>query len=414
MNFIPQKSNQNVFIHGCAATPFKLIDELLKSVPPQTTLIHLHTMGDLPWADAPYSNSIKIRNYFVGHGLRKKLDYDRIDHIPCFLSEVPEIFRSKVQPIDIALLNVSLPNKDGLCSLGVTCEVAKAAFDSAKIVIAQVNSQMPFIEGDGLIPLSEFDHVIEVNEPLPEIPFRAPTPEEKKIGDLIAGLVENGSTLQVGIGGLPDAVLHSLENHKNLGLHTEMWSDAALKLIQAGVIDNSQKKIHPGKSVSSFLMGSKKLYDFVNRNPNVLQLEVDKTNALQNISANPKAVAINSAIEIDLTGQVCSDSVGTRMISGFGGQVDFVRGASLSPGGKAIIALTSRTAKGKSRIVPTLTMGAGVVTTRAHVRYVVTEYGIANLYGKSLSERAAALTAIAHPEDREELKSQWKRLWKKN
>jgi 4-hydroxybutyrate CoA-transferase len=410
------KSGQTIFVHGLAATPHRLIHELLADISrlKNLTLVHLHTLGDIPWAEDRYAKSIRIRNFFVGSNLRKKLDYHRIDHIPCFLSEVPHFFRSGLQPIDLALLQISPPNKAGLCSLGVTVEAARAAFDSAKIAIGLVNSQMPFVEGDGVVPFSEFDATLEVNEALPEIPRRVPTAEEKKIGEFISGIVEDGSCLQIGIGGLPEAALLSLKNHKNLGLHTEMWSDSALELMESGAITNSQKKLYPGKSVSSFLMGTKAVYDFVNHNPNILQLGVDQTNALQNISANPKAVAINSAVEIDLTGQVCADSVGTRMISGFGGQLDFIRGAALSPGGKAIIALSSRTKSGHPRLVPTLRAGAGVVTTRAHVHYVATEYGIVNLYAKSLSERAKALISIAHPEDRENLDREWRRHWKKS
>lgn len=406
--------NQYVFLHGLAATPQALIPPLLERAKKLTrlNLVHLHTFGDTPWADDTYP-MIHIRNYFCGQTLRKKLDYDRIDHIPCLLSEVPKIFRSGRQPIDIALFHVSSPNAAGQVSLGVTCEVARAAFDICKVAIAQVNPRMPFIEGDGVLSLSDFDATMDVDTPIPEHPHRTATDEESRIGAFISELVEDGSTIQVGIGGLPDAVLSKLKGHKNLGLHSEMWSDGVLDLIETGVIDNSQKKLLPGKSLSSFVMGSEKLYRFCHQNKNLFQKDIAWVNDLQNIASNPKMVSINAAIEIDLTGQVCSDSVGTRIISGFGGQLDFIRGAALSEGGKPIIALTSRTPKGQSRIVPVLKPGAGVVTTRAHIRYVVTEYGIADLWGLSLHERRDALVGIAHPEDREKLRAEWNRLWKK-
>jgi acyl-CoA hydrolase len=406
-------NGQNIFLHGLAATPHNLIALLLEhaSTLSDITVVHLHTFGDAPWAGPQYPQ-IKVRNYFCGQSLRKYLDYNRIDHIPCFLSEVPTIFRSGKQRIDVGFFHISAPNSAGKVSFGTTVEVARAAFDVCKIAIAQINPQMPFIAGDGVLDLNEFDAILEVNDEIPQHLRKPPSQAESTIGNYISEMVEDGSTLQIGIGGLPDAVLSKLKSHRHLGIHSEMWSDGVLELIECGAVDNSRKKIQPGKTLSSFVIGSEKLYRFCHNNADLLQKEVSWINDLNHISANPKAVAINSAIEVDMTGQVCSDSIGTRIISGFGGQVDFMRGAALSEGGKPIIALTSRTSKGLPRIVPTLKQGAGVVTSRAHIRYVVTEYGIADLYARSLHERAQALTAIAHPEDRDFLKSEWARLWK--
>jgi 4-hydroxybutyrate CoA-transferase len=326
------------------------------------------------------------------------------------LSEIPQLFRSGRRPIDVALIHVSPPDKHGYCTLGTAVDITKAAFESAKFVVAQINSQMPRVQGDGLIHVSRFHASIEVNDPLPEIKSPKLTDIDLKIGANVASLIENGATIQVGIGAIPNAVLASLKNHRNLGIHSEMWSDGMVDLIQSGAVDNSKKAVHVGRSVSTFLMGTKRLYDFVNDNPSVIQLECDYVNNPNVIARNPKVAAINSAIEIDLTGQVCADSIGSSIYSGVGGQMDFIRGASLSPGGKPILALTSRTRHGISRIVSTLKPGAGVVTTRAHVHYVVTEYGIADLYGKTLSERAKALIAIANPLDWEKLNEEWRKL----
>jgi acyl-CoA hydrolase len=294
----------------------------------------------------------------------------------------------------------------------VSVDVTAAAVRAARIVIAQINPWMPRVHGDGQIHRDQIHFGVEVAEPLPEKTPRAPTPAEARIGELVAGLPRDGSTLQAGIGSIPDAVLGALSSHRHLGLHSEMWSDGALELIRKGVIDNSRKKVHAGKSVSAFVIGSRRLYDFVHDNPSVIQLGVDYVNMPVTIARNPKVVAINSAVEIDLTGQVCADSVGARILSGVGGQMDFMRGAALSPGGKPIIAITSRTHSGQSRIVPSLRTGAGVVTTRAHVHSVVTEHGTAELFGKTLGERATLLIGIAHPEDRETLGRQWRQLWR--
>jgi 4-hydroxybutyrate CoA-transferase len=398
-------SGARVFVQGGAATPNALLGELVAQAPRlrDVTLIHLHTEGPALYGDPRYQDTFRVINFFVGANLRRRMDYNRIDYLPCFLSEIPALFRSGACPLDIALLHVSPPDRFGFCSLGVSVDVARAAAEMAPICIAQVNPNMPRLHGDGLIPIQAFDALVEVEDPLPEVHFPTPSAREKDIARHVSSLIEDGATLQMGIGTIPNAVLNELTGHRDLGLHTEMWSDGALQLIERGIITNARKKVHRGKSVSGFLFGTKRLYDFVDDNPSVLQLEIDYVNQPNNIARNPKVVAINSAVEIDLTGQVCADSIGHNIISGVGGQMDFMRGAALSKGGKPIIALNSTTASGQSKIVGALQSGAGVVTTRAHVHYVVTEYGIASLYGKTLRERAEAMIAIAHPNHREAL-----------
>ncbi len=402
-------SGSRIFIQGGAATPNALIGELVSQAPrlKDVTLIHLHTIGEAAYAKPEFKENFRVVNLFVGGNMRGRIDYDRVDYLPCFLSEIPTLFRSRQCPLDVALLHVSPPDPFGYVSLGVSVDIAKAALESAKTVIAQVNPKMPRVHGDGMIHSSKFHALVEVDADLPECESGLPTPAEKKIAKFVSELIEDGSTLQMGIGAIPDAVARELTGHKNLGIHTEMWSDGALELLERGAVTNSMKKIHRGKSVSGFLMGSRRLYEFVNDNPSILQLEIDYVNNPNNIARNPKVVAINSAVEIDLTGQVCADSVGHRIISGVGGQMDFMRGAALSKGGKPIIALESRTAKGRSKIVSALQAGAGVVTTRSHVHYVVTEFGVAHVYGMTLGERARALIQIAHPDDRETLEREF-------
>lgn len=401
------RSGQRVFVHGSAATPLALLDALcaradeLRGV----ELIHLHTHGSAPHGDVP---GFRIANLFVGGNLRDRFDRDRIDYIPVFLSEIPALFRSRRRPIDVALIQVSPPDKHGLCTLGTSVDVAAAAVEVAGTVIAQVNRRMPRIHGDGVVKLSALHAWYEEDRALPEFPPAELGPIERAIGRHVAPLVEDGATLQMGIGAIPDAVLAELTHHRHLGIHTEMWSDGALDLLECGAVDNSRKVIHPDRTISGFLMGTQRLYDFVDDNPSVMQLDIAYVNRVDVIARNPKVTAINSAVEVDLTGQVCADSIGDRIISGVGGQMDFIRGASLSPGGRPIIALPSRTRRGESRIVPRLRAGAGVVTTRAHVHYIATEHGLADLYGKTLSERAAALIDIAHPDDREALAKAWR------
>lgn len=399
------KSGDNVFIHTAAATPKGLVKAMvdradeLKGV----EIFHLHTEGDAGYTRPELSESFHTNSLFIGSNCRGAVNDGAADFIPCFLSEVPIMFRRGVIPVDVALLQVSPPDKHGYTSLGVSVDASLAAAEMAKTVIAQVNPNMPRTHGDGLVHVRNFDAMVWSEEPIHEIPTHDLTETEQKIGEYIAGMIEDGSTLQMGIGAIPDAVLACLGNHKDLGVHTEMFSDGVIPLVESGVINNRLKKKHPYTIVSGFLIGSRKLYDFVDDNPYVRMLDIEYVNDTKVIRQNPKVVSINSAIEVDLTGQVCADSIGTRMYSGVGGQMDFIRGASLSEGGKPIIALPSVTRRGESRISAFLKPGAGVVTTRAHVHYVATEYGVADLYGKSLRKRARALIDIAHPEHREEL-----------
>ncbi|MEQ1879310.1 MAG: acetyl-CoA hydrolase/transferase C-terminal domain-containing protein, partial [Bdellovibrionia bacterium] len=362
------------------------------------------------YADSKFKDNFKVTNLFVGSNVRARMDFDRVDYLPCFLSEIPQLFLSKRKRIDVAILQLSPPDKHGFCTLGTSVDVARAAFEAANVVVAQVNRQMPRVHGDGFIHIGAVDRYIEVDVPLYESKVKQPSATEAAIGKYVSELIEDGSCLQAGIGAIPDAVLGALKGHRNLGVHSEMWSDGVLDLINSGAVDNSRKAVHPGKCISGFIIGSRKVYDFINDNPAVVQLGIDYVNSPTVIARNSKVAAINSAVEIDLTGQVCADSVGSRIISGVGGQMDFMRGASLSKGGKPIIAITSRTKTGRSRITCQLQAGAGVVTTRSHVHFVVTEYGSVDLAGKTLGERAKSLIQIAHPEDRERLLSEWKRL----
>jgi len=403
------ESGQRVFIHGAMATPRPLVEALVDQADRlrDVELVHLHTVGPARYADPRYAESFRVVNLFVGPNLRRAFDHDRVDYLPCFLSEIPALLRSRRRPVDVALIQVSPPDRHGLCTLGTSVDVAHAAVEVARTVIAQVNPRMPRVHGDGVFPLDRFDRWVELEEELPEAPPAPLGDVERAIGRHVASLVEDGATLQAGIGAIPEAALAELRHHRHLGIHTEMWSDGALDLIECGAVDNSRKEVHPGRTISGFLMGTRRLYDFVDDNPAVMQLDIAYVNRVQVITRNPKVTAINSAVEVDLTGQVCADSVGPRIISGVGGQMDFIRGASLSDGGRPIIALTSRTKAGEPRIVEQLKPGAGVVTTRAHVHYVVTEHGVADLYGKTLAERARALTAIAHPDDRDALERAW-------
>lgn len=402
------KSGDRVFIHSVAAAPQQLIRAMTNRAPElkNVEIVHIHTEGEVPYADTKYSGSFCTNSMFVGANIREALTTGRADYIPVFLSEVPALFRQNILPIDVALIQVSPPDKHGYCSLGVSVDVSRAAVQMAKKVIAQINPHMPRTHGDGLIHISKINATIDVDDPIPEVIHKPLSDIEIAIGKNIAGLVDDGATLQMGIGAIPDAVLSSLINHKDLGVHTEMFSDGLIELVEKGVVNNKKKKKHPEKIVGSFVMGSKKLYDFIDDNPLVQMLDVAYVNDTAVIRRNPKVTSINSAIEVDLTGQICADSIGTKLYSGVGGQMDFMRGASLSEGGKPIIALPSTTKSGTSRIVPYLKIGAGVVTTRAHVHYVVTEYGVANLYGKNLRQRAQALIKIAHPKHREWLEEE--------
>ncbi len=404
------RSGHRVFVQGAAATPHALINALVERADEleDVELLHLHTHGPARYADPDMAKSFRVANLFVGGNMRNKLDGNRVDYLPCFLSEIPALFRSGRRPIDVAMLHVSPPDAHGFCTLGTSVDVAIAAVEKADIVLAQVNRQMPRVHGDGFLHIDRIDHWIEVDEPLDEMPPPPLSEVERAIGRHVAGLIEDGATLQMGIGAIPDAVLAALTNHKHLGVHTEMWSDGLLPLIESGAVDGTRKTVHPGKIVSGFVMGTRRLFDFIDDNPAAVQLDIAYVNRVTVIARNPKVTAINSAVEVDLTGQVCADSIGHRVISGVGGQMDFIRGASISEGGKPIIALPSRTHRGRRRIVCTLQAGAGVVTTRAHVHYIATEYGVADLYGKTLHERASALIDIAHPDDREDLAREWR------
>jgi acyl-CoA hydrolase len=403
-------SNKRIFIHGASATPHSLISGLTTKLETLTgiEILHLHTHGNAPYAKPEFAGKVKVSNLFVGGNIRKYVDYDHVDYLPCFLSEIPSLLSTGPKKVDIALIHVSPPDKHGYCTLGTSVDVTASAIEAADLVIAQINKQMPKVHGDGFVHISKINHAIEVDCPIDELPVPVITEVERRIGENCAGIIENGSCIQTGIGAIPNAVLASLRNHKHLGVHSEMWSDGVLDLVECGAIDNSNKKVHHGKIVSTFIMGTKRVYDFIDDNPAVIQVGSDYINNPRIIARNPKTVAINSAVEIDLTGQVCADSVGHRIISGVGGQMDFIRGAALSEGGKPIMAISSRTKSGSPKIVPFLKQGAGVVTTRNHIHYVVTEYGVAQLYGMTLGERAKALIAIAHPDDREILMQTWK------
>jgi acyl-CoA hydrolase len=399
------KSGNRVFIHGMAAFPQRLVDALVERASELrgVEIIHLHTEGQATYTEPEYRESFFLNNLFIGGNVRSAVDAGRSDYIPVFLSEIPALFHRGILPLDVALVSVSPPDRHGYCSLGVSVDATLSAVETARMVIAQVNSHMPRTHGDGNIHVSRFAALVEGHEPLPQHDPAPISDIEGMIGQQVAALIEDGATLQMGIGGIPNAVLASLTNHKRLGIHTEMFSDGVIPLVESGVITGEEKTIHRGRIISGFVSGSQKLYDFVDDNPSVHLLDIGFVNDTSVIRKLPKMTAINSAVEIDLTGQVCADSIGCRLYSGVGGQMDFVRGASLSEGGKPIFALPSLTARGISRIVPLLKPGAGVVTTRAHVHYVVTEYGVADLYGKNLRQRATALIRIAHPDHRETL-----------
>jgi acyl-CoA hydrolase len=399
------KPGQRVFVHGGAATPHYLLKKLAERSSElwNVEIVSISMQGDAVIADEKYKDNFRINSLFVSQNIREAVNEGRGDYVPIFLSEIPILFKRNILPLDVALVQVSPPDRHGFCSLGVSVDIAATAVKTAKYVIAQVNPKMPRTIGDGIIKIDEFDAVVYAEQDLPEVVCSDVNEISMRIGNYCAELVENGATLQMGIGAIPDAVLASLTHHKELGVHTEMFSDGIIPLIEKGIITNQHKKKYRGKTVTSFLLGSRKLYDFVDDNPSVVALNIDYVNDTAVIRTNPKATAINSAIEVDITGQVCSDSIGTYHYSGVGGQMDFVRGASLSEGGKPIIALPSITAKGISRISPLLKEGAGVVTTRAHAHYIVTEYGIAYLYGKNLRQRAKELIKIAHPNHREAL-----------
>lgn len=399
------QSNANIFIHTAAAVPQALIEALMLRAPElkNVKIYQLHTEGPAPYADEKWAESFEVNALFIGSNVRQAVQEGRAFYIPIFLSEAPNLFRKNYIDLDVALISVSPPDNHGYCSLGVSVDTSLAAVENAEIVIAQINRFMPRTHGDGIIHISRIHFAVEKDEALPEIEQAKIGEIEQQIGEYAASIIEDGSTLQMGIGAIPNAVLSCLVNHRNLGIHSEMISDGVLALLEKAVINGSEKTKHPGKVVASFAMGTKKLYDFIDDNPAVLLLDTAYVNSPGIIAQNPRVKAINSAIEIDLTGQVCADSIGPLMYSGVGGQLDFIRGAAGSYCGKSIIALPSLTSKGESRISCSLKLGAGVVTTRADVHFVITEYGIANLYGKNLKERVKALILLAHPNHRERL-----------
>lgn len=399
------QSKHKVFIHSGVSAPQQLIKALVDRASElrAVNIYQIHTEGDCSYAKAEYKENFTVNNFFTGANMRKTLPDLTAHYIPIFLSEIPQLFNSRSIDLDVALVQVSPPDKHGMCSLGPSVDITISAVRNAKYVVAQVNKQMPRTFGDGQIHISKIHAFTEVDEPIHCVPRSMTSEVEKAIGKNIASIVEDGATLQLGIGAIPNAVLEALSGHKDLGIHSEMFSDGVIDLYRKGAITGRFKKKHPGKIVSSFCIGSQQLYDFIDDNPEVLLLDCSYTNNTHIISQNPKVTAINGAMEVDLTGQVCADSIGSRIYSGVGGQMDFIRGASLSPGGKPIIALPSVTSKKTSKIVSQLKLGSGVVTTRAHVHYVVTEFGIANLHGLPIRERIREMIRIAHPDMREQL-----------
>ncbi len=401
------KSGDHVYIQGSTSIPEILVDALAKrgNELKDVTLYSGFAVGKrpAPYCKPEFKDSFIVDSFFVSNAVREWIAEGYGATTPHFLGEVPSLMRDGTWRVDVALINCSEPDKDGYVSFGVSADVATAAVECANIVIAQINKSMPFSYGDPVIHISELSAAVVVDDPLVEVPTPEPTEKEIKIGNYIAELIPDGATLQIGVGGIPNAVIRALENHKHLGLHTEAMTDGVLPLLEKGIIDNSLKKVMPGKSVASLALGSRKLYDYMNYNQNIVFKDVAWTNNPFIIAQNPNVMAINSCLEIDLTGQICADSIGTKIFSGIGGQHDFIYGASRSEGGKSFLAMLSTTNKGLNKIKPVLTSGAGVVTTRFQTNYVVTEYGAVNLRGKSLPERAKLLISIAAPQFREEL-----------
>jgi acyl-CoA hydrolase len=400
------KSGNRVFVHGSAATPLTLVNTLLKRAGTiqGVELLSISTYGHIDWDHPEVLDSFYLNSLFVSENIRGWANSDHGGYIPVFLSEIPQLFNRGILPLDVAIVHVSPPDQHGYCTLGTSVDTAISAVRNAKKIIAQVNPRMPRVHGEGIVHISRFDAMVWEESDLFEVDYASRTDAiTEQIGARVAALIEDGATLQMGIGAIPDAVLRQLMHHRDIGIHTEMFSDGIVPLVEKGVITNARKKIAPGKILGTFILGTKKIYDFVDNNPIIELRSADYVNDTRIISRNPKVVAINSAIEVDITGQVCADSIGTYQYSGIGGQMDFMRGAALSEGGKPIIAMPSVTNKGVSRIVPHLKEGAGVVTTRGHIHYVATEYGVVNLYGKNMEQRARLLTSIAHPDHRDAL-----------
>lgn len=400
------QSGNRVFIHGSAATPVHLIKALQQRYAEleDVELVSITSMGDVDFDQQEFNGHFFFNSLFVSANTRAVCNSENGDYVPVFLSQIPQLFKENILPIDVALVTVSPPDIHGYCSLGTSVDIARVAVDTARIVIAQVNPRMPRTHGDGFVHINKIHAMVWQESELPEVNYSLKvSPVVQQIGKNVAALIEDGATLQMGIGAIPDQVLQNLTGHKDLGIHTEMLSDGVIPLIQNGIINNSKKVLNVGRTVTGFMAGTRKLYDFVNDNPEIRVMNIAYVNDTSIIRQNPKATAINCAIEIDLTGQVCADSIGTYQFSGIGGQMDFMRGASLSPGGKPIIALPSVTSKGESRIVSFLKQGAGVVTTRGHIHWVVTEFGAVDLFGKNLKQRGKELIEIAHPTHRESL-----------
>lgn len=400
------KSGMKLFIHGAAATPTTLLDALERRQDlANVTLFHLHLEGPCHFADEANAQRFRSVSLFTGPALRAPVEAGRADFMPIFLSDIPKLFSVGRTALDVAVVQLSPPDKHGYCTLGTSCDATRSAVDNARIVLAEINERMPRTHGHTFVHIDKVTAFVSTNRPLAAGHVADIGEVEAQIGEHIAALIEDGSTLQMGIGAIPDAVLVRLGNKADLGVHTEMFSDRLIPLLQSGVVTNKMKKVHKGRTTTSFVNGSQELFDFVDDNPSVEFHPCDRTNDISLISANPKVVAINSAIEVDLTGQVCADSIGHRIYSGIGGQLDFIHGAALSAGGKPIIALPSTAANGKvSRIGVALKPGAGVTTTRGHVHWVITEHGAVNLHGMTLRERASALISIAHPDFRGELR----------
>jgi acyl-CoA hydrolase len=400
------KNGDRVFVHGSAATPHALLRALFARAPglSDVELVSISTLGTMDIDRPEVQRSFFVNSLFVSENVRGVVNGPYGDHIPVFLSEIPLLFDRGILPLDVALVHLSPPDRHGYCSLGVSVDVARAALRNARTLIAQINPRMPRTHGEGHVHIGQLAAWVEVDEALPEVDYSSRVGDvERRIGAHCAALIEDGATLQLGIGAIPDAMLGCLRDHKDLGVHTEMCSDGIIDLLDRGVITNRYKRKQAGRTVTSFAIGTRRLYDRIDDDPQFAFMDAQYVNAGHVIRQNPKVVAVNSAIEIDLTGQVCSDSIGTYQYSGVGGQMDFMRGAALSEGGKPIIAMSSVTGHGMSKIVPLLSPGAGVVTTRAHVHHVITEHGVAYLYGRNLRQRAEALTAIAHPDHRETL-----------
>ncbi len=401
------RSGMNVFIHGAAATPTPLIDALAKRNVENVTTYHLHLDGAVAIADPALAGRFRPTSLFIGANMRDAVNQGRADFVPVFLSDIPDLFTCGRIPLDVALLQLSPPDKHGFCTLGTSADTAVAAARSARVRVAEINDQMPRTHGNTLVHIDSLTAFAHTNRPIFAHAPAEPGEVESAIGAHIAPLVPDGATLQMGIGAIPDAVLTRLFDRRDLGVHTEMFSDRVIDLVEAGVITNLKKRVHPGRITTAFVVGSRRLYDFVDDNPFVEFYSADHTNDTSVIRKNDNVVAVNSAIEVDLSGQVVADSIGFRMFSGIGGQMDFMRGAALSPGGVPVIALPSTATGGRtSRIVPSIKPGAGVVTTRGHVHWIVTEYGAVDLWGKSLRERAEALISIAHPDFRTELRKE--------